>query len=276
MGVSWSKEEDLDKERENSCILDKDTLVHIFGYVETLDELVRISIVNRWWASLLGKSVVPGVLQRLNLRAWYHQDSIKSIKSSQAPAGSAVCSSWHSSPRGTQLLLDSFVFPSTLRARILGEADPALLAAWIATAAKGGEPRVITSRAGRKCLQFVDTPGRQPVHLRTPPFVTPLAQPVTIICVGIAFEDATFVSGINDRFEVCHAYPNAAQPDNERAPVSITAHPVGDSSDSDDDPIPSCIVSGSTQPGEWHVYTAGAPPPISMLGCYSPLLVFIT
>mmetsp|Transcript_3509 Transcript_3509/g.8188 ORF Transcript_3509/g.8188 Transcript_3509/m.8188 type:complete len:214 (+) Transcript_3509:150-791(+) len=36
----------------------------------------------------------------------------------------------------------------------------------------------------------------------------------------------------------------------------MTAHPVGDSSDSDEDPSPSCIVSGSTQPGSWHVYTA--------------------
>lgn len=118
---------------------------------------------------------------------------------------------------------------------------------------------MVKSKAGKKSLQFVNSNGLHPVHLRTSTFDMPLKQPITVICVGIAFEDATFVSGINDRFEVCHSYPNPTssldQPD--RAPVSITAHPVGDSSDSDDDPSPSCILSGSTQPGEWHVYTAG-------------------
>ena len=93
--------------------------------------------------------------------------------------------------------------------------------------------------------------------MRTGAFAQPLLQPVTLFCVGIAFEDATFVSGLNARFEVCHAYPTQDQPDHERAPVSITAHPVGDSSDSDDDPSPGAIVSGATQPGDWHVYTAG-------------------
>ena len=36
----------------------------------------------------------------------------------------------------------------------------------------------------------------------------------------------------------------------------MTAHPGGESSDSDDDPSPSSILSGTTQPGDWHVYTA--------------------
>jgi hypothetical protein len=256
MGVSWSKEEDEDPSSENSP-LSKETLIHMFEFGGgSLDELVSIALVNRLWASLIGSKVIPTVVQRLQLKAWYNQDSIKSLRTGN---GAEICGAWHSSPKGSEYLINSFPFPKTLKSRIPNVQEPALVGPWSAFSAKGGEPRVVKSKAGKKSLQFVNLNGLHPVHLRTSNFDVPLKQPVTIFCVGIAFEDATFVSGINDRFEVCHSYPNASstldQPD--RAPVSITAHPAGDSSDSDDDPSPSCIVSGNTQPGEWHVYTAG-------------------
>mmetsp|Transcript_22877 Transcript_22877/g.26901 ORF Transcript_22877/g.26901 Transcript_22877/m.26901 type:complete len:409 (+) Transcript_22877:153-1379(+) len=249
MGVTWSKEEDPCAEGP----LNKEVLIYIFEYLGSLDELVQIALVNRWWASLIGSNIIQIVVQRMNIKAWYNQDSIKALRNSN---GAEVCHTWHSSPKMYQHLLNAFPFPSTLKSKIPTDSDISLSGPWSALGAKGGEPRIVKSKSGKKVLQFVNLTGLHPVHLRTPSFEHPLQQPITIICVGIAFEDATFVSGINDRFEVCHSYPNINQPDLERAPVSITAHPVGDSSDSDDDPIPSCILSGNTQPGEWHVYTA--------------------
>jgi len=261
MGVSWSKEGEDALVGEGGGPLNKDTLVHIFEHFDSLDELVKVAMVNRFWASILGASVVPTILKRHKLKAWYNQDSIKAMKpnsSAGVPPGVEACTAWHASPRGLQNLVDAFAFPPTLKTRVPADAEAEkAYGAWTAVAAKGGEPRVVTSKAGKRSLQFVDMAGRHPVHLRTLLFAQPLPQPVTIFCVGIAFEDATYVSGINDRFEVCHAYPSADQGDSDRAPVSITAHPVGESSDSDDDPNPSFIVSGHTQPGEWHVYTAG-------------------
>jgi hypothetical protein len=319
MGLGMSKEDDL---TGVDSPLTKDALVHIFEYTSSMDELVPMALVNRWWAALLGQHVVPSHVKRLALHAWYNGDSIKSMR---APSGVDACSVWHASPKGCAALLDCFPFPGTLRSRVGADSADAKspeamarLGQWAAAAAKGGEPRVLKTKQGRKCLSFVDAPGRHPVHLRTALFPGgALPQPLTIMVVGIAFEDATYVSGINDRFEVrarggracgrvplsrgaarivctfcfrerpvgkgrgydlpppppdwrgcfpclflpfsqvCHAYPAPGQPDTERAPVSMTAHPVGDSDDSDDDPSPSCIVCGATQPGEWHVYTAG-------------------
>jgi len=205
MGVGWSREEEL---KSDDSPLNKDALVHIFEYTSSLDELVTIALVNRWWAALLGQNVVPTVLRRLNMHAWYNGDSIKVFR---APTGVDACSVWHANAKATSLLLDCFPFPATLRSRLgagddkSGDAAGRLLQ-WAAAAAKGGEPRVVKSKGGKRCVSFVDAPGRHPVHLRTALFPGgPLAQPLTIIVVGIAFEDATYISGINDRFEVSAA-----------------------------------------------------------------------
>jgi len=258
MGVSWSKEEDVPGGSGNP--LDKETMIYILKHFESLDDLASVSMVNRWWSVLLASDVVPEALARMQLKAWYHTDSIRAFRASSAPPGVEACSAWFASPRGVHHLLRCFPFPETVRSRLPADcATPAVsaLTPWACAPARGCEPRVVASAFGPKCVQFVDLAGRHPVHLRSRAFAQPLQQPVTLFCVGIAFEDATFVSGLNARFEVCHAYPTADQPEHERAPVSITAHPVGDSSDSDDDPSPGAIVSGSTQPGAWHVYTAG-------------------
>lgn len=256
MGVSWSKETDDLESLAPGSVLNKDTLVHIFGYVDSLEEISRIALVSRWWSALLAKNVVPGLVHRASLRAWYHADGLKCFRPSQSPMGTEACSAWHPSPRGAQLFLDAFAFPTTLRSRVADETDLAALGQWSAAASKGSEPKVIVNKAGKKSLVFVDVPERNAVHLRTALFPAPLAQPVTVFIVGIAFEDSTFVSGINSRFEVCHAYPTANQSEHDRTPVSITAKPSGNSSDSDDEPNAS-IVCGVTQPGDWHVYCAG-------------------
>lgn len=80
MGVSWSSSENDDPSSENN-ILNKDTLIYMFEFLGgSLDELVSISIVNRYWASLIGGKVIPTVISKLHLKAWYHQESIKSLK----------------------------------------------------------------------------------------------------------------------------------------------------------------------------------------------------
>lgn len=119
----------------------------------------------------------------------------------------------------------------------------------------GYQPRVVRSAAGRQCVQFVDAAGRNSTYLQTSTLSTPLPQPVTMFLVGIAFDAATFVSGIETRFELCHDYCVPQNGDDERAAVSITAHPVADSSDSEE-PAFHSVLMGSTQPGEWHVYSA--------------------
>jgi hypothetical protein len=319
MGVSWSKElsalmvDDPNVTAEQAALteaereskLPHDALCSIFGYFGSMDDLVPIAMVNRWWAALLGEHVVPGMVGRMQLKAWYDETSIRAGRkvaltaSATAPSqqkngtvinagfGSgatvAACDSWPPNAKGaSELLLGAFAFPRTLRARAAAAAraaDPNSSAGaaameamgppgaeWIATPSKAvNAPRVITSKAGRRAVQFINLRGSEPVHLRTAQFTEALPQPITIVCVGIAFEDATYLSGLNNRFELCHAYPHSGmfypgsqQPSSsERAPVSMTAHPVGDSSDSDDEPNPSFVVSGATQPGQWHVYSAG-------------------
>lgn len=103
---------------------------------------------------------------------------------------------------------------------------------WTATPAGGVEPCIVRSRAGLRCLQFVDAGGQCPSFLQTDPFPQPLRQPLTVFLVGIVFEDACFLSGVRNRFELCHGYPQAHQREDERSAVSMTAQPMEDSSDS--------------------------------------------
>lgn len=326
MGVSWSKElselmEDPEAtadcaftQSEQASKLNRYALVHIFTYFGSLDEVVPIALVSRWWASLLGEHVVPGMTARMCLEAWYDGDSIKTgrkvaISASVPAPGSAnaqssrgavgysgfgssgevsACEEWAPSSAAAELLLGSFAFPEILRARASkitaaasarsgsdsGSLSGGTREPWTATPTdRKREPRVVTTHTGRKAVQFVTMNGREPVYLRTSVLPKPLRQPVTIMCVGIAFEDATFLSGVNTRFELCHAYPQDGSiypggtplPASESAPVSMTAHPVVDSSDSDEELNPSFVICGSTQPGQWHVYTAGESPPTSFV-----------
>lgn len=196
---------------------------------------------------------------------------------------------WLPNEGAAEHLLDAFAFPETLKrsfAQRHKEACEQEVRAkhevWAARA-RTAEPRVVVSAAGRKCVQFIDAAGRQTVFLQTRPLAAPLPQPVTIFCVAIAFDEVTYLSGVHNRFEICHAYAVERLRDMERAPVAMTAHPVDDSSDTDE-PSDSCVVTGLTRPGEWHVYTAGAAPalacplcrPLTYLSLSPPPLIPLT
>lgn len=59
------------------------------------------------------------------------------------------------------------------------------------------------------CVQFLNASGSHAVCMMTPPFACgPIHEPVTIFCVGIATEDGCFLSGLHQRFELGHLYPN--------------------------------------------------------------------
>ena len=82
MGVSWSKElsalmvDDPNVTAEQAALteaereskLPHDALCSIFGYFGSMDDLVPIAMVNRWWAALLGEHVVPGMVGRMQLK----------------------------------------------------------------------------------------------------------------------------------------------------------------------------------------------------------------
>lgn len=242
-------------------------LIYAFEYLSTMDDAVNAALVSKWWATMLGDSIIPKILEEHRLLAWYDEEGLEMTKNKHGGTGMTTysCTAWNPECISPSRTLNAFPFPEALKARATkkmialqterGVTDPD---AWIAKpAGSQGYPRVVTTRANRRCLQFVDGAGRNPTYLKTEIFRKPLAQPITLFCVGIAFDDATYLSGIDSRFELFHGYSTMQSPmeDDERAKVSITAHPVVDSSDSDD-PGGQCVVTGTSRPGDWHVYTA--------------------
>lgn len=67
----------------------------------------------------------------------------------------------------------------------------------------------ISTCSTSRCVQFLNASGGHAVCMMTPPFACgPIAEPVTIVCVGIALEDGCFLSGLHHRFELGHLYPH--------------------------------------------------------------------
>ena len=65
-------------------------------------------------------------------------------------------------------------------------------------------------RGGRRqrSIQFLNADGDHAVRLRTTPFECgTIRSPVTVFCVAIATEDGCFFSGLRNRFELGHLYP---------------------------------------------------------------------
>jgi len=73
------------------------------------------------------------------------------------------------------------------------------------------------------CVQFLNLDSSHAVRLFTPPFKpAPAPAPITVFCVGIATEDACFMSGLKRRFEFGHMYPETARDDLiERSPICL-------------------------------------------------------
>ncbi|KAL3943563.1 MAG: hypothetical protein SGBAC_002380 [Bacillariaceae sp.] len=82
------------------------------------------------------------------------------------------------------------------------------------------EPRSIP-----RAVQFLNVDFSHAVRLFTPPFATgPIPTPITFFLVGIATEDGCFLSGLENRFEIGHLYPqNAHESLVERSPICICA-----------------------------------------------------
>jgi hypothetical protein len=76
----------------------------------------------------------------------------------------------------------------------------------------------------QRSIQFLNADGSHAVCMMTPHFACgPLAEPVTIFCVGIATEDGCFLSGLHHRFELGHLYPNGTVEElTELSPVCIS------------------------------------------------------
>ena len=80
------------------------------------------------------------------------------------------------------------------------------------------EPRSVP-----RAVQFLNVDFSHAVRLFTPPFPTgPIPTPITFFLVGIATEDGCFLSGLENRFEIGHLYPqNAHESLVERSPICI-------------------------------------------------------
>lgn len=90
-------------------------------------------------------------------------------------------------------------------------------------------------------VQFLNVDASHAVRLFTPPFKPgPVPTPITVFCVGIATEDGCFMSGLRNRFELGHLYPETILDDLiERSPVCLstdkTVDEVKDENDATDD-----------------------------------------
>ncbi|CAJ1933754.1 unnamed protein product [Cylindrotheca closterium] len=80
------------------------------------------------------------------------------------------------------------------------------------------EPRSIP-----RAVQFLNVDFSHAVRLFTPPFSGgPIPTPITFFLVAIATEDGCFLSGLENRFEIGHLYPqNANESLVERSPICI-------------------------------------------------------
>lgn len=97
-------------------------------------------------------------------------------------------------------------------------------------------PRIINSTpyktgmqpggAQQPAVQFLNVDFGHAVRLFTPPFKPgPISTPITVFCVAIATEDGCFLSGLENRFEFGHLYPQYAHESLvERSPICICAN----------------------------------------------------
>ena len=121
-----------------------------------------------------------------------------------------------------------------------------------------------------RAVQFLDAPGTHAVRMRTASFERLVEQPVTVFLVGIACEDGCFFSGLQNRFECGHLYPDNyrdSQMDFSNVSISASNHTAdanlntsgasGDSDDDEDYSVPEVdeVVRGLSGPGIWHLYT---------------------
>jgi len=74
----------------------------------------------------------------------------------------------------------------------------------------------------QRCVQFLNANKERAVYMRTHPFdCGPIQSPVTMFLVGIATEDGCFVSGLKNRFELCHNYGSDSDELVELSPISL-------------------------------------------------------
>ena len=64
----------------------------------------------------------------------------------------------------------------------------------------------------RRSVQFLNVDDSRAVRMITRPFACgSVLTPITVFCVGIATEDGSFMSGLNQRLELGHLYPQTAR-----------------------------------------------------------------
>lgn len=78
------------------------------------------------------------------------------------------------------------------------------------------------------CVQFLNSDEKHAVRFMTPQFdCGPIGEPVTILVVGIATEDGCFCSGLQNRFELGHLYPNSALMElSEMSPICMAVDTI--------------------------------------------------
>ena len=78
------------------------------------------------------------------------------------------------------------------------------------------------------CVQFLNSDEKHAVRFMTPQFdCGPIGEPVTILVVGIATEDGCFCSGLHNRFELGHLYPNSALMElSEMSPICMAVDTI--------------------------------------------------
>ena len=106
MGVSWSKEEDI---QGTDNPLNKDTMVYILKHFECLDDLASVSLVNRWWSVLLASDVV------------YSSGCVPGLAGAEASRAGAACARMHPLPA---LLTTSRAAPSRPLSALVPHAVP--------------------------------------------------------------------------------------------------------------------------------------------------------
>ena len=154
------------------------------------------------------------------------------------------------------------------------------------------EKKPLLDGSRQRCVQFLNASKGNAVCMMTPPFACgPIAEPITVIVVGIATEDGCFLSGLRTSLEIGHLHPEDSRIETtELSPVCVAtrsgskvgpARPLGDpaQSDNDDDDESveapcKCAFNGVTEnfmndpggdvvhkyrgksgPGQWHCYT---------------------
>lgn len=93
----------------------------------------------------------------------------------------------------------------------------------VLTCDDNGDADPVTIGRSQRSVQFLNADKSHAVCMMTPEFACgPLAEAVTILCVGIATEDGCFLSGLHHRFELGHLYPSGTVEEvTELSPVCI-------------------------------------------------------